>query len=77
LNPDPGHSDSKVDEITEFLSKVNLFKHCSRQSLNKIAHEIKHETFLKGKVLMKENEDTNGFYIIEEGEIELEKRGDK
>ena len=57
---------SSIEYKANFLANVQLFKHLSREVLQKLASRIHLVALPTGRVI-KENEPTDGLYIIKSG----------
>jgi len=63
---------SSIEYKANFLANVQLFKHLSREVLQKLASRIHIVALLTGHVI-KENEPTDGLYIIKSGMAQVTK----
>ncbi|NTU43740.1 MAG: cyclic nucleotide-binding domain-containing protein, partial [Nitrospirales bacterium] len=57
----------------EDLKKQALLEEMDNESLGKIASLIKEVSFKAGRTVFKENEDTEGLYLIHSGKLEISK----
>jgi CRP-like cAMP-binding protein len=63
---------SSIEDKANFLANVQLFKHLSREVLQKLASRI-HLVVLPAGHVIKENEPTEGLYIIKSGMAQVTK----
>merc|ERR1712159_109374 len=67
----------KRDKYDNFLQSVSLLSTMDAYSRSQVSDALKTETFKDGEQLIKENEEGNKFYLVEEGEAFATKGVDK
>jgi len=65
----------KRDRYDAFLQKVPLLSSLDAYERSQVADALEHLTYTAGQEVVKENDDGNKFFIIEEGEAYAEKNG--
>ncbi|HPP86255.1 MAG TPA: cyclic nucleotide-binding domain-containing protein [bacterium] len=65
------------DETVVSLSKVQLFDNLSLNDLEELSLEIEEKNIDKDAIIFKENDESDGMYIIKNGGVNIVKQNDK
>ncbi len=61
---------------TELFLRCNLFRNMPGEALHELTRGLKRETFEAPEVILRSNEESEALFVIEEGRVELSRRGD-
>lgn len=59
---------------TSVLVNIPAFKHLTKKTLEKLTYNMKEIKLCKDSILFKEGDQSDGLYLIKEGEYEITKR---
>ena len=70
-----GGSRKKKEQVETFVDKVPLLAKMSKADRGKVADALQLRVFQDGEAIMREGEEGDFFYIIEEGEVSVTEKG--
>jgi CRP-like cAMP-binding protein len=72
--PQGGNMAATIEDITEFLAKVPLFKELSDRHLKRIAKRIRERDYAAGEVIVEQGQPGIGLYIMVRGEAVVKRK---
>merc|ERR1711920_178276 len=68
---------TKKSQYEEFLANIEIFSHLNRYERSRLSDMLESELFDTGEDIIKQGDEGNRFYIIEDGEAKAYINGDK